>query len=99
MDSSLSKSHLPRNYWSEETEQVKATSRGRNLSKAHESQHNDSIKLTWMKTLLTGAAGFIGMSTALRLLARGEEVLGIDNLNDYYDVQLKADRLERLRTF
>jgi UDP-glucuronate 4-epimerase len=49
-----------------------------------------------MKILLTGAAGFIGMSTALRLLARGDEVLGLDNLNDYYDVRLKRDRLARL---
>jgi UDP-glucuronate 4-epimerase len=50
-----------------------------------------------MKVLLTGAAGFIGMSTALRLLARGDEVLGLDNLNAYYDVRLKQDRLKRLQ--
>ena len=49
-----------------------------------------------MKILITGAAGFIGMTTALRLLARGDEVMGLDNLNDYYDVQLKRDRLARL---
>ena len=49
-----------------------------------------------MKILLTGAAGFIGMTTALRLLARGDEVIGLDNLNDYYSVQLKRDRLARL---
>src|SRR5450830_1152877 len=49
-----------------------------------------------MKILLTGAAGFIGMTTALRLLARGDEVLGLDNLNDYYDVTLKENRLKRL---
>lgn len=49
-----------------------------------------------MKILLTGAAGFIGMSTALRLLARGDEVVGVDNLNDYYDVNLKLARLARL---
>jgi UDP-glucuronate 4-epimerase len=48
------------------------------------------------KTLLTGAAGFIGMHTALRLLARGEQVIGVDNLNDYYDVSLKHARLARL---
>jgi UDP-glucuronate 4-epimerase len=36
--------------------------------------------------MLTGAAGFIGMHVALRLLARGDEVVGLDNLNDYYDV-------------
>lgn len=49
-----------------------------------------------MKILLTGAAGFIGMHTALRLLARGDEVVGVDNLNDYYDVNLKLARLARL---
>jgi nucleoside-diphosphate-sugar epimerase len=49
-----------------------------------------------MKILLTGAAGFIGMSTALRLLARGDEVVGLDNLNDYYEVSLKEDRLRQL---
>ena len=49
-----------------------------------------------MKILLTGAAGFIGMTTALRLLARGDEVVGLDNLNDYYDVTLKESRLARL---
>ncbi|MEF8721751.1 MAG: NAD-dependent epimerase [Candidatus Accumulibacter delftensis] len=49
-----------------------------------------------MKILLTGAAGFIGMSTALCLLARGDEVVGLDNLNDYYEVSLKEDRLRQL---
>jgi UDP-glucuronate 4-epimerase len=49
-----------------------------------------------MKILLTGAAGFIGMHTCLRLLARGDTVVGIDNLNDYYDVRLKEARLARL---
>jgi len=49
-----------------------------------------------LKVLVTGAAGFIGMHTTLRLLARGDEVVGIDNLNDYYDVQLKRDRLKQL---
>jgi UDP-glucuronate 4-epimerase len=49
-----------------------------------------------MKILLTGSAGFIGMTTALRLLARGDEVVGLDNLNDYYDVTLKESRLSRL---
>jgi UDP-glucuronate 4-epimerase len=52
-----------------------------------------------MKILLTGAAGFIGMATALRLLDRGDIVFGIDNLNDYYDVQLKKDRLARLQPY
>jgi UDP-glucuronate 4-epimerase len=51
-----------------------------------------------MKILVTGAAGFIGMTTSLRLLARGDEVIGLDNLNDYYEVQLKLDRLARLQT-
>ena len=49
-----------------------------------------------MKTLITGAAGFIGMHCALRLLERGDEVVGVDNLNDYYDVSLKRARLARL---
>lgn len=49
-----------------------------------------------MKVLVTGAAGFIGMHTAAALLARGDEVVGIDNLNDYYDPQLKLDRLALL---
>jgi UDP-glucuronate 4-epimerase len=49
-----------------------------------------------MKVMLTGAAGFIGMATALRLLERGDDVVGLDNLNDYYDVRLKNDRLARL---
>ena len=50
-----------------------------------------------MKVLVTGAAGFIGSTLAHHLLDRGEEVVGIDNLNDYYDVRLKQARLERLR--
>ncbi len=49
-----------------------------------------------MKILVTGAAGFIGMHTAQRLLARGDEVVGLDNLNDYYDPSLKQARLARL---
>ncbi len=49
-----------------------------------------------MKILVTGAAGFIGMHTSLRLLARGDEVVGLDNLNDYYDPTLKEARLARL---
>jgi len=47
--------------------------------------------------LLTGAAGFIGWETAKRLLAGGRRVLGVDNLNDYYDVRLKEYRLEDLK--
>ncbi len=46
--------------------------------------------------LVTGAAGFIGFHTSQRLLARGDTVVGLDNLNDYYSVQLKRDRLEQL---
>jgi UDP-glucuronate 4-epimerase len=48
-----------------------------------------------MKVLITGAAGFIGNALALRLLERGDEVIGIDNLNDYYDPCLKEARLAR----
>ena len=49
-----------------------------------------------MAILLTGAAGFIGMHVAQALLARGESVIGVDNVNDYYDVALKEARLARL---
>src|SRR5665213_2900587 len=49
-----------------------------------------------MSVLVTGAAGFIGSSVSMALLARGERVIGIDNLNDYYDVRLKQARLARL---
>ena len=52
-----------------------------------------------MKTLVTGVAGFIGAALAERLLDRGDEVVGIDNLNDYYDVRLKLARLERIRKY
>ncbi len=48
-----------------------------------------------MKILVTGAAGFIGSALSIRLLARGDEVIGIDNHNDYYNPQLKEDRLAR----
>ena len=50
-----------------------------------------------MKVLVTGAAGFIGFHLAARLLRDGFEVYGVDNLNDYYDVNLKKARLEQLR--
>jgi UDP-glucuronate 4-epimerase len=49
-----------------------------------------------MKILVTGAAGFIGFYVAQRLLARGEQVVGLDNLNDYYDPRLKSARLDLL---
>lgn len=49
-----------------------------------------------MKVLVTGTAGFIGSTLAKRLLERGDEVIGVDNLNDYYDVQIKKDRLAQL---
>ena len=50
-----------------------------------------------MKLLVTGAAGFIGMHSCKRLIERGHEVFGIDNLNSYYDPTLKQARLEQLR--
>jgi UDP-glucuronate 4-epimerase len=49
-----------------------------------------------MKIMVTGAAGFIGFHVASRLLARGDEVVGVDNVNDYYDVGLKEARLAQL---
>ena len=55
---------------------------------------NDNSKLIWV----TGAAGFIGFHLSKKLLERGDQVLGIDNLNDYYDVGLKNARLEQLRS-
>ncbi len=51
-----------------------------------------------MKVLVTGAAGFIGAGVCTQLLTRGDTVVGLDNLNDYYDVSLKEARLARLRT-
>ncbi|MGA1273915.1 MAG: SDR family NAD(P)-dependent oxidoreductase, partial [Burkholderiaceae bacterium] len=52
-----------------------------------------------MKTILvTGAAGFIGHFVSERLLSLGYRVIGVDNLNDYYDPHLKADRVKRLNT-
>ena len=59
------------------------------------SDRTPSEPATW---LVTGVAGFIGMHTALRLIARGDKVVGLDNLNDYYDVSLKRARLAQLQT-
>src|SRR4051812_9514815 len=50
------------------------------------------------KVLVTGSAGFIGMHSTLKLLARGHEVVGIDNISDYTDVALKEARLGQLRS-
>ena len=50
-----------------------------------------------MTTIVTGAAGFIGFHVCQALLKRGEDVIGVDCLNDYYDVRLKQARLELLR--
>lgn len=52
-----------------------------------------------MKVLVTGVAGFIGSQTAQTLLARGDDVVGVDNVNDYYDVNLKLARLARVEAF
>ena len=50
-----------------------------------------------MKYLVTGAAGFIGMHTCLKLLEKKNKVIGLDNLNSYYDIKLKKARLNILR--
>lgn len=52
-----------------------------------------------MKVLVTGTAGFVGSHVAIKLLERGDEVIGFDNLNDYYDVSLKQARLERVKAY
>lgn len=49
-----------------------------------------------MKILITGTAGFIGSHLAKRLISQGYEVVGVDNINDYYSVQLKKDRLKSI---
>ena len=49
-----------------------------------------------MKILVTGTAGFIGYHLAIKLLESGHEVVGLDNINDYYDINLKYARLEKL---
>ena len=57
-----------------------------------------SAKLSSRPILVTGAAGFIGSALCERLLQRGDRVIGIDNLNDYYDPALKQARLARIET-
>lgn len=52
-----------------------------------------------VKILVKGAAGFIGSMLAIQLLERGDEIVGIDNLNYYYDVNLKQARLARLQNY
>ena len=52
-----------------------------------------------MTTLITGAAGFIGFHLARRLIKEGERVIGIDNINDYYDPSLKTARLKFLKSY
>ena len=52
-----------------------------------------------MSVLITGVAGFIGMSVAYSLLKDGIQVYGLDNLNNYYDVELKNARLQKLESF
>ena len=56
-------------------------------------------KISQAPILVTGVAGFIGFHTAIRLLERGEKVIGLDNVNDYYDVRLKQARLAKLKPF
>jgi len=62
---------------------------------SHLTPHEESSAVKPQKILVTGAAGFIGSHLSIRLLERGDEVVGLDNLNDYYEVSLKEARLAR----
>lgn len=75
---------------------MKARNASRSVSGFHQYRTKGAGFNSIMKFLVTGAAGFIGMHVALRLVGRGDEVVGIDNLNDYYEPQLKEDRLSVL---
>ena len=52
-----------------------------------------------MKILITGAAGFIGSHLCLKLLELGHQIIGVDNLNNYYDIKLKQDRLKLIKDY
>src|SRR5215470_9202637 len=65
----------------------------RNKSKHAVSRPHFPERIAFMRILVTGVAGFIGFHVSLRLLARGDTVIGIDNVNNYYDVHLKEARL------
>ena len=83
-------------HWTEKIAAGNETLRQRNAALAgDQAAENRSC----MSILVTGAAGFIGFHVAKALLERGERVVGIDNLNDYYDVRLKEARLAELRGF
>ena len=64
-----------------------------------EEEIKDDVKRESICWVVTGAAGFIGMHTSVRLLSRGDYVIGLDNLNDYYDVSLKQARLSILKSY
>ena len=61
-----------------------------------EQKQANNDRTTGLKILVTGAAGFIGFHLCRRLLERGDQVIGLDNLSDYYDVSLKESRLKIL---